>query len=213
METTMQTSAPTLANPWAPTLGEAIELIGSREHGTITAIADYLNDSPRYQVRYVNGQGCLTTDWWGVDALQSRAVAMTNATTSSEVADQVAPLIAPQIPALREGERYAGIALDTDGKPTHHIILLPQQPDDRLTWDEATAWADEVGGALPTRQEQSLLFANCKDAFKPTWHWSCEQYAGNASLAWGQLFDNGYQFNDAKGYKGRVRAVRRFLID
>ncbi len=117
------------------------------------------------------------------------------------------------LPTINPGERYAGIALDTDGKPTHHIILLPQQTDDRLTWDEATAWAAEVGGALPTRQEQSLLFANCKDAFKPTWHWSCEQYAGFALTAWLQYFVNGNQLNVVKSFPARARAVRRFLID
>ena len=107
------------------------------------------------------------------------------------------------------GERYAGIALDDTGKATHHLILLPQQPDGRLNWDEAMAWAEKAGGTLPTRQEQALLFSNCKDAFEPAWYWSCEQYAEDASYAWGQYFDNGYQDTNAKGYKGRVRAVRR----
>mgnify|MGYP000149048701 CR=1 FL=1 len=37
-----------------------------------------------------------------------------------------------------------------------------------------------------------------------------QQYAGNASNAWNQNFDNGNQNNNDKGYKGRVRAsIRR----
>ena len=42
-----------------------------------------------------------------------------------------------KIPELNEGERYAGIVIDSaTGQPTHHLILLPQQPETRLTWDE-----------------------------------------------------------------------------
>jgi len=51
------------------------------------------------------------------------------------------------------------------------------------------------------------------EAFDPGWYWSSTQYAGSASGAWGQSFDNGSQYYGGKGYKGRVRAVRRFLID
>ena len=117
------------------------------------------------------------------------------------------------VPALATGERYAGIALDATGKPTHHVVLLPEQPAERLSWDDAIAWAASIGAELPTRQEAALLFANAKDAFEPAWHWTSEQYAGYASGAWGQNFDVGGQDNGVKGYKGRVRAVRRFLID
>lgn len=118
------------------------------------------------------------------------------------------------IPTLLEGERYAGIVIDSaTGQPTHHLILIPQQPETRLTWDEAIAWAASIGVELPTRQESALLYANLKPAFEPTWYWTGEQYAGGAYGAWCQYFDGGNQFSDAKGFKGRVRAVRRFLID
>ncbi len=118
------------------------------------------------------------------------------------------------IPTLLEGERYAGIVIDSaTGQPTHHLILIPQQPETRLTWDEAIAWAASIDAELPTRQESALLYANLKPAFEPTWYWTGEQYAGNASYAWGQGFDGGNQYLTGKGYKGRVRAVRRFLID
>ena len=106
-------------------------------------------------------------------------------------------------------ERYAGIILNKNGTLSHHLILLPQMPDGRLNWNDAMAWAEKAGGTLPTRQEQHLLFANCKDAFEPDLYWSCEQYAGNASLAWIQDFVSGDQNLNGKGYKDRVRAVRR----
>ena len=118
------------------------------------------------------------------------------------------------IPALAPGERYAGIVIDPDnGQPTHHLVLLPEQPADRLTWDEAIAWAASIGAELPTRQEAALLYANLKPALEPEWHWTGEQYAGLASGAWLQKFVDGLQDYGVKGYKGRVRAVRRFLID
>ena len=107
------------------------------------------------------------------------------------------------------GERYAGIILNKNGTLSHHLILLPQITDIRLTWNDAMAWAMPIGGDLPTRQEQALLFSNCKDAFDPDWYWSCEQYAGNTYDTWLQSFDDGIQSNYIKGYKGHVRAVRR----
>ena len=118
-----------------------------------------------------------------------------------------------KLPELNEGERYAGIVIDSaTGQPTHHLILIPQQPETRLTWDEAIEWAASIGVELPTRQESALLYANLKPAFEPTWYWSSEQHASNASYAWYQTFDYGDQYLHGKGYKGRVRAVRRVPI-
>lgn len=117
------------------------------------------------------------------------------------------------LPELAEGEQYAGIVIDEAGHPTHHLILLPQQPNARLTWNAAMEWAKCCGGELPTRQEQALLYANLKSAFDPEWHWSSEQYAGDTALAWIQIFDDGMQHFYVVGYKGRVRVVRRALID
>lgn len=199
----MQTSAlkPTLT-PLA--LGTHVQLEGSAETGTITGCADYLDDATQYQVRYVNGQGCLTSAWWPAAAL----------TPIGDTASEPQPKATPHqfaIPELAPGERYAGIVIDLDnGQPTHHLVLLPAQPAERLTWDEAMAWAASIGAELPTRQEAALLYANLKPAFEPEWHWTGEQYAGYASDAWLQVFNDGLQLNVDKG---RVRAVRRFLID
>jgi len=49
------------------------------------------------------------------------------------------------------------------------------------------------------------------EAMESEWYWSSTQYS--AAWAWYQLFDSGYQHGDGKDYEGRVRAVRRFLID
>jgi len=68
------------------------------------------------------------------------------------------------------------------------------------------------GGELPTRREQSLLYANCKSQFKGEWYWSGEQHAADSYGAWGQLFGNGDQIYGSKSFEARARAVRRLVI-
>ena len=73
---------------------------------------------------------------------------------------------------LKPGELYAGVMLDDDGRRlSHHLVLLPQRANE-LTWDQAVEWAESAGGELPTRREQSLLFANLKQHFEKAWYWS-----------------------------------------
>lgn len=115
-----------------------------------------------------------------------------------------------RLPNLNKGERYAGIVIDPDtSQPTHHLILLPQQPANLLSWDEAIAWAAKVGAELPTVQESALLYANLKPAFSPEWHWTSQQSPHSASEAWIECFGGGGQGGLDKGYKGRARAIRR----
>jgi hypothetical protein len=110
---------------------------------------------------------------------------------------------------LQPGERYAGAVLDADGKVSHHLVLLAAKPEKDLSWPNAMNWAVSVGGELPTRQEQALLFANCKAQFDARWHWSSEVYEPDASYAWHCYFLNGYQCINRKSYEGCARAVRR----
>ena len=110
---------------------------------------------------------------------------------------------------LDPGEHYAGTILDESGKVTHHLVLMAPRTDAKLKWQAAMDWADSVGGALPTRQEQALLYANCKPHLKPDWHWSSETHADDASYAWNCSFDHGGQFDDRKSYEGAAVAVRR----
>lgn len=116
------------------------------------------------------------------------------------------------IPSLNEGEHYAGIVLDPESsQPTHHLILLPGEAKS-ITWPDALTWAEQAGGALPTRQEQALLYANLKPHFKGDWHWSGEQHAGHEAFAWCQYFGDGYQGSGHKDDELRARAVRRLPI-
>jgi hypothetical protein len=109
---------------------------------------------------------------------------------------------------LQPGERYAGLLLDEQGEPSAHLILMAGEAED-VTWQAALDWAAEIGGELPTRQEQSLLFANLKSEFQPLAYWSNTQYSGYN--AWCQYFDYGLQTN-LKSAELRARAVRRLSV-
>jgi hypothetical protein len=111
---------------------------------------------------------------------------------------------------LRDGEHYAGVLIDEFGNHLHHLALIGERPKSDVTWDDAIAWAKSIGGELPTRQEQSLLFANCKRHLKAEWHWSSEAHEKDASCAWYCYFYDGRQYNFHKSYAGSAVAVRRF---
>ena len=111
---------------------------------------------------------------------------------------------------LNFGERYAGLILDDQGQPSHHLILLPDREEKDVNWADAKKWAESVGGELPTRKEQSLLFANLKGEFEECWHWSSEPQG--SSYAWVQTFSNGGQDSSGVDNKDRARAVRRLEI-
>lgn len=115
------------------------------------------------------------------------------------------------LPALNEGEHYAGLILNEDGTPRHHLILLTGD-NDRDTWKKQMVWAKKQGGELPTCQEQSLLFANCKKNFAGNWYWSGKQYAAHSGYAWSQTFYDGAQGCFIATIKCRARAVRRLPI-
>ena len=117
----------------------------------------------------------------------------------------------PNRPPLAAGELYAGLIIGKDGAPDHHLILLPGAVEDK-TWEQAKEWAASIGGELPTRREQSLLFANLKEQFEGTWYWSSEQSASNSYAAWYQTFDGGIQHYGHKGNELRARAVRRLIL-
>lgn len=112
---------------------------------------------------------------------------------------------------LAPRERYAGLLIGEDGKPSYHLVLMPDQ---RLEadWEEANEWAKRIGGDLPTRSELALLFANLPGEFEKRLHWSCEAYVTEPSWAWCQAFVGGDQRGRDRRDALRARAVRRLLI-
>ena len=113
---------------------------------------------------------------------------------------------------LKDGEIYAGLILSDEDQKDYHLVLLPAKPEKPLNWSNALAWAKSAGGDLPTRNEQSLLFANCKAHFVANWYWSNTQLAADPDYAWVQHFTNGSQNHDHKSGEYRARAVRRIYI-
>ena len=79
--------------------------------------------------------------------------------------------------------------------------------------DNPSAYLPSYAYSIDTPAQTTAEAFRGAQAFDPVRHWTSTQYAGVASDAWTQNFGSGSQTINAKGYKGRVRAVRRFLID
>ncbi|MBN8493420.1 MAG: DUF1566 domain-containing protein [Burkholderiales bacterium] len=129
------------------------------------------------------------------------------------MSEVLAPLTLATLPALKQpldAGLFAGVITQPDGKHCA-VVLLADKPTQRLVWKDAMAWAESVGGQLPTRPVAAMLFANAKDQFEEAWHWTPESFDG--SYAWVQFFDGGYQYYGHKSYEGRARAVRLIQLD
>lgn len=96
--------------------------------------------------------------------------------------------IKPSTIELRPGERYAGAVLDDNGNHLYNLIYFAQRGR-RLTWYKALKWTEEVGGTLPTCQEQALILANCKTHLEDDYYWSGEKCETKEAFAY--HFGNG----------------------
>ena len=114
------------------------------------------------------------------------------------------------LPELAAGERYLCGVIDENGAVTH-TVLLPGDADP-APWEAQIAWAKSIGGDLPNRIEQAMLFASFKDQFKQEAYWSNQQHASDSGYAWCQSFDGGLQIISLKDNGLRARAVRRLVI-
>jgi hypothetical protein len=123
---------------------------------------------------------------------------------------QEAKTAAPFGIQLAEGEIYVGSIGGADGK-SHHVILLPGDNSD-ADWETQMTWAKSIGGDLPNRIEQAMLWANFRDQFKKDWYWSNEAHHSESGWAWCQGFLGGRQTNGQQTDELRARAVRRLVI-
>lgn len=100
--------------------------------------------------------------------------------------------------------KFAGVITLSNG--THvAVVLLPDQASD-IQWANATQWAAQVGGVLPTRPIAAMLFANLKNLLRAGWHWTSDEYS--ASYAWLCDFGYGSQLSYRKSFDGSAVAVR-----
>lgn len=113
------------------------------------------------------------------------------------------------LPTLEAGETYVATLFDAANGKGYHLILLPGD-NDQANREKQTAWAHSIGGELPTRVEQSLLFAQCKSLFKEEAYWSND--SSESGWAWYQYFLHGHQDCRPKTRELRARAVRRLPI-
>lgn len=121
------------------------------------------------------------------------------------LATSIALSALPPLGGDLDGGVFIGLTTAKDGKH-YAVALLADKPEGDLTWKKAIAWAESVGGALPSRPVAALAFATAKDQFEPTWHWTADEYDG--SYAWYQGFNYGSQFYVPKSDELRARAVR-----
>ena len=115
------------------------------------------------------------------------------------------------LPKLADGEIYVGAIGDALGN-LHHVILLPGDNDD-ATHEAQIEWAKSIGGDLPNRIEQAMLWANHRDKFQKDWYWSNETHHSESGWAWSHHFTSGRQYGYHESYDLRARAVRRLPIE
>lgn len=116
-----------------------------------------------------------------------------------------------QIPPLAEGEVYIGSIGNKSGD-FYHVVLLPGDHECD-THAAASEWAKSIGGDLPNRIEQAMLWDGHRELFQKDWYWSNTSYEGDDAFAWFQDFLNGGQDFIRKSYDDcRARAVRRLPI-
>ncbi|MBS1143395.1 MAG: hypothetical protein H6R14_801 [Proteobacteria bacterium] len=152
-----------------------------------------------------------------LDEIKAQHAKVAEMITAFELQQAPSAMFIPEATiSLSPGEHYAGLVLGKDGEPSYHLVLLPGQADD-ITWEKAEEWAAKQGGkhtsSLPTRREQSLLFANLKEEFEERAYWSCEAHESESGWAWYQDFCYGLQYGINRDHGLRARAVRRLVIE
>ena len=144
-----------------------------------------------------------------IEEQQSRVTAMIEAFKKQASATEF-HIDAVTIP-LAAGERVAGPILNDDGTLSHYLILLPGEAEE-VNWADASKWAEEKGGVLPNRREQSLLYTNLKSEFQGAWYWSSEAHERESGWAWYQSFGTGVPTSHPQANELRARAVRRLTV-
>ena len=120
-----------------------------------------------------------------------------------------------------DGVEYSLTPIKKTKKKQQSIILeqtfkFEVYPEDlgEHNWEDAKKVCEDLGDGwrLPTREELHLMWLYKKsiDGFANDYYWSSTVYS--SINAWIQTFNNGEQFNNYKGYKCYVRAVRDVTI-
>lgn len=104
-------------------------------------------------------------------------------------------------------ETYIGFYSDKDGARVDFWLL--DGDNDDATHEAQLEWAKSIGGDLPNRIEQAMLWANHRDQLKNDWYWSNETHHAESGWVWCQYFSTGDQSYLDRTSELRARAVRR----
>lgn len=106
------------------------------------------------------------------------------------------------------GGTYIGIASAEVGMPAHHLVVLDAKCDTHLDWEDAKAWAAQLGDSarLPTQLEAMLAWTNARSAFEKGYHWTSTQVSRDGAFV--QDFEDGDSGWLYKDVELRVRAFR-----
>ncbi|MGN6085829.1 DUF1566 domain-containing protein [Trinickia sp.] len=109
------------------------------------------------------------------------------------------------------GHRVDGADSRIDGMANTKAILAADGEHPAAEWAVKYTRDGHSDFYLPAQREQNLCFATIPDQFETDdWYWSSTQCS--AGSAWGQYFDDGFQYYAGKDFPGRARAVRRIEI-
>ena len=86
--------------------------------------------------------------------------------------------------------------------------ILGDESTEPMNWEDANKWCKSIGQDLPPREVLMMAFLNpeIRKKFSHDYYWSSSEYDTND--AWGQDFEDGYQYNLYKTNTYLVRAVR-----
>jgi len=122
----------------------------------------------------------------------------------------------PDVPAV--GEKwpgleavYAGVSLSMTGDRLVHLLLWPDDPSNRMDYDQAVKYAEgvnpEMDSHIPTRHQSIDLFERLQDQFnRDYYHWTLTK-TSSGKTAFCQNFRDGSQDGNYLSAECRVRAV------
>lgn len=121
---------------------------------------------------------------------------------------QTQPITLASLPALKQpldGGTFCGVITLPNGQHCA-VVLIDERPSQRLTWPKAMAWAESVGGRLPSRPIAAMLYSLAKNLIAAGWYWTDD--AEDDDYAWCCYFSYGHHYCTRQLRKGAAVAVR-----
>jgi len=104
---------------------------------------------------------------------------------------------------------YASIVAGKNGQADYHLFLLAGATAN-ATWEDAAAYAAGRGGALPTREEMTLIGELDNEIYSGP-YWTADRIDGNRAMAYS--FSSGIEGYSHTSCEFMARVVRRDPIE